>query len=235
MKATSTFLAAIAAVIISSAALAAPEIHGINPADMDPSVQACQDFNLYGNGGWLKANPIPADQSYWGSFTILEEQNRESLHKVLERSPRRRTRLIPTTRRSATSTRRAWTKPPSRRRASRRSKRELAAIDKVATTAALQAEIARLQQMGVDAVFRLRLGPGPQRREPGQRRRLPGRPRPAGPRLLPEDRRRLEEAARPVRRARREDVRAHGRRPGEGRRRDQGRHGARDARWPRPR
>ena len=61
------------------------DVHGINPADMDASVAACQDFNLYGNGGWLKSNPIPSDQSYWGSFTILEEQNRENLHKVLEK------------------------------------------------------------------------------------------------------------------------------------------------------
>ena len=52
LKSTPTFLAGITAAAISSAALAAPEIHGLNPADMDPSVQACQDFNLYGNGGW---------------------------------------------------------------------------------------------------------------------------------------------------------------------------------------
>ena len=81
----SIFVAALAAACVAGTALANPEIHGINPADMDPSVAACQDFNLYGNGGWLKVNPIPADQSYWGSFTILEEQNRESLHKVLEK------------------------------------------------------------------------------------------------------------------------------------------------------
>ena len=82
-KATSflTILALTGAVPPVSAA----DVHGINPADMDTSVAACQDFNLYGNGGWIKSNPIPADQSYWGSFTILQEQNRENLHKVLEK------------------------------------------------------------------------------------------------------------------------------------------------------
>ena len=74
-----------AAVMGSLAAAPAAEVHGINPADMDTAVAACTDFNLYGNGGWLKSNPIPSDQSYWGSFTILEEQNREALHKVLEK------------------------------------------------------------------------------------------------------------------------------------------------------
>src|SRR5262249_31088599 len=61
-------------------------VHGLNPADMNPSVSACTDFNQYGNGGWLKANPIPPDQSYWGSFTILDETNRANLRKVLEKA-----------------------------------------------------------------------------------------------------------------------------------------------------
>ena len=61
-------------------------VHGLNPADMNPSAGACKDFNEYANGGWLKANPIPADQSYWGSFSILEETNRASLRKVAEKA-----------------------------------------------------------------------------------------------------------------------------------------------------
>ena len=85
MKNAPVFLTVLAAAALGGTASAAPEVHGINPADMDTSVAACQDFNLYGNGGWLKANPIPADQSSWGSFTILREQNRENLHKVLEK------------------------------------------------------------------------------------------------------------------------------------------------------
>ncbi len=166
MKSTSTFLIAIAAVAISHAALAAPEptpvpavkpaaeIHGINPADMDPSVQACQDFNLYGNGGWLKANPIPADQSYWGSFTILEENNRESLHTVLEKVSKDKTAapgsddqkvgdFYVTCMDEAAIEAQSLTPLEG----------ELAAIDKIGTVAQLQAEIARLQMMGVNAVF----------------------------------------------------------------------------------
>ena len=61
-------------------------VHGLNPADMNPSVSACTDFNQYANGGWLKGNPIPPDQSYWGSFTILDETNRANLRKVLEKA-----------------------------------------------------------------------------------------------------------------------------------------------------
>ena len=165
MRSTSTFLTAIVAAALSHAALAAPEpapapiakpaaeIHGINPADMDPSVQACQDFNLYGNGGWLKANSIPADQSYWGSFTILEETNRESLHKVLEK-------VSKTTNAPGSDDQKigdfyvtCMDEAAVEAQGIAPLTGELTAIDKIGTVAQLQAEIARLQMMGVDAVF----------------------------------------------------------------------------------
>jgi len=153
VKSTSTFLTALAAVAISSAALAAPEVHGINPADMDPAVQACQDFNLYGNGGWLKANAIPADQSYWGSFTILEEQNRESLHKVLEKVSKATNAPGTDDQKVGDFYLTCMDEAAIETQGISPLKDELAAIDKIASTAALQAEIANLQRLGVNAVF----------------------------------------------------------------------------------
>ena len=153
MKLTSTFLTALAAAAISSTALAAPEIHGLNPADMDPSIQACQDFNLYGNGGWLKANPIPADQSYWGSFTILEETNRESLHKVLEKVSKANNAPGTDDQKVGDFYVTCMDEAAIETQGITPLKGELAAIDKIATVAELQAQIARLQTMGVNAVF----------------------------------------------------------------------------------
>ena len=153
MKPTSTFLTALAAVAISSAAVAAPEIHGINPADMDPGVQACQDFNLYGNGGWLKANAIPADQSYWGSFTILEETNRESLHKVLEKVSKATNAPGTDDQKVGDFYLTCMDEAAIEAQGITPLQGELAAIDKIASTPALQAEIARLQRTGVNAVF----------------------------------------------------------------------------------
>jgi endothelin-converting enzyme/putative endopeptidase len=59
-----------------AAALAAdaPDIHGVQRADMDTSVRPGDDFNLYANGGWLKTAVIPPDQSSWGSFTTLRDK-----------------------------------------------------------------------------------------------------------------------------------------------------------------
>jgi predicted metalloendopeptidase len=150
---TSTFLTAIVAAALSHAALAAPEVHGINPADMDLSIQACQDFSLYGNGGWLKSNPIPSDQSYWGSFTILEESNRESLHKVLEKVSKAANAPNTDDQRVGDFYVTCMDEAAIEAQGLTPLKGELAAIDKISTVAELQAEIARLQMMGVNAVF----------------------------------------------------------------------------------
>jgi len=59
-------------------------IHSLEVADMDPSCKPCQDFYKYANGGWLAKNPVPAAYPGWGRFNELAERNREFLHQILE-------------------------------------------------------------------------------------------------------------------------------------------------------
>lgn len=56
----------------------------LDPANMDLSVKPADDFFHYANGAWLKNNPIPADQTRWGSFNALEERNKAVLHEILD-------------------------------------------------------------------------------------------------------------------------------------------------------
>src|SRR5213594_1926817 len=56
----------------------------IDLANFDTSVKPAEDFYQYVNGGWLSKNPIPADQSRWGSFSILQETNFAVLHGILD-------------------------------------------------------------------------------------------------------------------------------------------------------
>jgi predicted metalloendopeptidase len=115
-----------------------------------------QDFNEYGNGGWLsKANPIPPDQSYWGSFTILEETNRSNLRKVLEKAAADKSAPAGS---DAKKVGDFWASCMDEAAIESAGltplKPELARIDKLASLADLQAELARLQSFGVGAGFR---------------------------------------------------------------------------------
>jgi hypothetical protein len=43
--------------------------------DLDPSQSACKDLSAYVNGKWLAANAIPADESGWGAFLVLNNRS----------------------------------------------------------------------------------------------------------------------------------------------------------------
>ena len=69
---------------LALAAQAPPKAASSIVKNMDPAVSPCVDFYQYACGGWMKNNPIPADQSRWGTFEELQERNRETLHGILE-------------------------------------------------------------------------------------------------------------------------------------------------------
>jgi endothelin-converting enzyme/putative endopeptidase len=51
---------------------------------IDRTVDPCVDFYAYSCGGWIKKNPIPPDQSSWGTSGKLEDENRAQLRAILE-------------------------------------------------------------------------------------------------------------------------------------------------------
>lgn len=56
----------------------------LDPANLDTTVSPGENFFLYANGAWLKNNPIPGDQTRWGSFNELQENNYAALHALLD-------------------------------------------------------------------------------------------------------------------------------------------------------
>jgi putative endopeptidase len=50
---------------------------------MDTTVKPGDNFFLYANGAWYKNAKIPASESAWGSFYILDDSIKSQLHRIL--------------------------------------------------------------------------------------------------------------------------------------------------------
>ncbi len=55
-------------------------------ANIDSTVAPGTDFFLYANGGWIKKNPIPAEESNWGIGNLVVEENLKRLRLINEKA-----------------------------------------------------------------------------------------------------------------------------------------------------
>jgi len=132
----------------------AAEAHGVDLTILDKTCKPCEDFYNYANGEWLKKNPIPAAYPSWGRFNELAERNRQQLHEILDSaaanskapsgSNEQKIGDFYASCMDETQIDAAGAKPLDP---------EFGRIAAVSSVGDLQAEVARLQSVGVRALF----------------------------------------------------------------------------------
>ncbi|MGH9716561.1 MAG: M13 family metallopeptidase [Candidatus Acidiferrales bacterium] len=138
----------------SDAKANASAARGFNLANLDRSVSPCRNFYQFADGGWMKTHPIPADHAAWETFSMLQQHNQQVLRQILEEAskdkhpqPGSNWQKIGDYYGSCMNVSAVdadGIKPLEP---------EFKRIDAIDSDKSLQAEIARLQSMGVNAGF----------------------------------------------------------------------------------
>ncbi|HEX8433414.1 MAG TPA: M13 family metallopeptidase, partial [Longimicrobium sp.] len=127
----------------------------LDEANLDTTCAPCRDFYQWSNGGWLARNPVPAAYGSWGSFDELRDKNQAVLRSVLEeaatnlgRAPAgsnaQKLGVFYAACMDSASAERAGAAPLAD---------ALARINRIDSRAALQAQVTRLQGMGLGGMF----------------------------------------------------------------------------------
>ena len=149
-----SFVACALLLAISLATVFGQTHRGYDPANMDKQTAACADFYQYANGNWLKTTEIPAAYSSWGAFYVLAENNRKTLHEILEEAAKK-TSATKGSNEQKIGDYYASCLDEAKREAEGMKPLlpELARIDQIKDTKGVQAQIAYMHRHGVSTLF----------------------------------------------------------------------------------
>jgi putative endopeptidase len=146
-------LALLAAPCGSAAQSTAPD-RALDPANLDRTFGACQDFYMFANNGWIQRNPIPPAFSGWGSFNELTERNNLVLKELVERAAREApTTSDPVTKKLGTFYSSCMDSTAAESAGLAPISAELARVAAISDRAALRAQIAHMHSLGLAGVF----------------------------------------------------------------------------------
>jgi putative endopeptidase len=128
--------------------------HGVDLTILDKTCKACEDFYHFASGEWLAKNPIPAAYPSWGRFNELAERNRELLHQILESAAANAKAAAGSNEQKIGDFYAScMDEKQINAAASKPLDAEMSRINGIQNAGELQSEIARLQGVGVGALF----------------------------------------------------------------------------------
>ena len=128
---------------------------GLDMADLDRTVQPCDDFFQFSGGNWLRNNPVPSYASSWGPRNLLGNRTQALLRRILEDAAANRAAAPGSNAQKVGDFYAAAMDTAAIDRAGLTPlKPELNRLAAVRDAAALRAEIAHLQQLGTGVFFR---------------------------------------------------------------------------------
>jgi putative endopeptidase len=132
------------------------EDHGVQLSSIDKTCKPCQDFYHFANGEWLKNNPIPAAYPSWNSFSSLQERNQTHLKEILEKAEASSAAPGSNEQKIGDFYSSCMNEPQINADGVKPLAPEVQKIEAVDGIPALENEIAHLQSIGVNALFRFR-------------------------------------------------------------------------------
>jgi predicted metalloendopeptidase len=126
---------------------------GFDLASLDRNASACQDFNQFANGGWMAKNTIPPAYSRWGRFEMLDEQNLNVLHEILDAMEKRPRANNSNEQKIADFYQSCMDEAKIEQGGAAPLEEEMKRIDAIKNLAGLEEEIARFHAHRIPAVF----------------------------------------------------------------------------------
>jgi predicted metalloendopeptidase len=139
---------------LSPPASALGAAQGLDTQSLGRTCKPCDDFYHFVNGGWLKKNPVPPAYPRWGRFNELQERNREHLREILETARRETSTPGSIEQKIGDFYASCMDESKIESEGIKPLGPEFERIDRIRDAASLQAEIARFQGYGVNALFR---------------------------------------------------------------------------------
>ncbi|GAA3971873.1 M13 family metallopeptidase [Hymenobacter antarcticus] len=132
-----------------------PKGVGLDMADLDRSVNPCDDFFQFSGGNWLRSNPIPSYASSWGPRNLLGNRTQETLRSILDDAAANRTAAPGSNAQKVGDFYAAAMDTVAIDRAGLAPlKPELDRVAAMRNAAGLRAEIVHLQELGTGVFFR---------------------------------------------------------------------------------